>query len=213
MASYNAASSAAAAGHRTGGGSAGAQSESKDRPTSKFDGAHLDGASPTPGQRAFWATHDASVLNPLNWTVMVYMAAHELDVYYKGRFYKRYPAVFGRAGDPGTKLYEGDRRTPVGVYEIIQKYPSYRWGWFLRLNYPNIVDRERYDDLARERVLPVVAGRAVSEGGRIGIHGTDDPTLNRMDVNWTTGCISVEDGAIRELHRLLPVGTVVIIRP
>ena len=35
----------------------------------------------------------------------------------------------------------------------------------------------------------------------------------RGDVNWTTGCISVDDEDVEELKRLLPDGTVVIIKP
>jgi lipoprotein-anchoring transpeptidase ErfK/SrfK len=50
-------------------------------------------------------------------------------------------------------------------------------------------------------------------GGRIGIHGSDEPVLNRGNINWTTGCISVDDEDVEELKRLLPTGTVVIIKP
>jgi len=167
----------------------------------------------TPGERAYLRTRDASMLAPRNWAVMVYKARHELAVYYQGELYKKYRAVFGRSREPGTKVYEGDRRTPEGVYTIVEKYPSYRWKWFMKLDYPNAIDQRRYDELRTAQVLPVVAGKVVGEGGRIGIHGTDNPVLNRSDVNWTTGCISVENADINELHRLLPVGTVVIIRP
>lgn len=167
----------------------------------------------TPGKRAYERTRDASYLDPRSWAVMVYKSRHELDVYYKGRLYNRYHAVFGRSLDHGTKLWEGDRRTPEGVYRIVGKHPSYRWRWFLTLNYPNMVDRERYDQLLQGRVLPVHGGRPVPEGGHIGIHGTDNPLLNDGDVNWTTGCISVDNRDISELRRILPVGTVVIIQP
>ena len=61
--------------------------------------------------------------------------------------------------------------------------------------------------------MPSEHGRPVGVGGRIGIHGTDNPLLNRGDVNWTTGCISVDDEDVEELKRLLPDGTVVIIKP
>jgi len=167
----------------------------------------------TPGERAFEETKDDSYLDPVNWAVMVYKSRHQLVVYYKGRLYRAYHAVFGRSLEPGAKLYEGDRRTPEGVYTIVQKYPSARWRWFLRLNYPNMLDRRRYDNLRDHEVLPVAGGRMVGEGGRIGIHGTDNPRLNRDDVNWTTGCISVDNTDISELSRILPTGTVVIIRP
>jgi L,D-transpeptidase catalytic domain len=167
----------------------------------------------TPGMRAYEMTRDSSYLNPLNWAVMVYKSRHELLVYYKGRIYQHYDAVFGRSLDHGTKLWEGDRRTPEGVYTIVEKHPSLRWRWFLTLNYPNLLDRRRYDELLQGRVLPVRGGHPVAEGGHIGIHGTDNPLLNRGDVNWTTGCISVSNRDVSELRRILPIGTVVIIKP
>jgi hypothetical protein len=179
--------------------------------TARDEAAHRSDL--TPGKRAYELTRGSSFLDSRSWAVMVYKSRHELDVYYKGRLYSRYHAVFGRSLDHGTKLWEGDRRTPEGVYTIVGKHPSYRWRWFLTLNYPNSVDRQRYDELLQGRVLPVRGGHPVAEGGHIGIHGTDNPLLNDGDVNWTTGCISVENRDISELRRILPIGTVVIIQP
>ena len=119
----------------------------------------------------------------------------------------------GRSLFPGTKQYEGDMRTPEGVYAIIKKYPSERFTYFLRLNYPNKVDRNRYTDLLDDDVVPVVEGRRRSAGGAIGIHGTDRPRFNNWDIDWTTGCISIDNQAIEELNNTLPIGTVVIIKP
>ena len=178
---------------------------------------HIDGVVtdliPTPGQLAYQATRDSSYLDPLSWSVTVYKKRHQLLVYYKGRLFKTYHAVFGRSFEPGTKLWEGDRRTPEGVYTIVEEHPSRRWDWFLTLNYPNVLDRRRYEQLRDGGVVPVEDGRPVGVGGRIGIHGSDEPLLNRGNVNWTTGCISVNDQDVDELHKLLPPGTVVIINP
>jgi lipoprotein-anchoring transpeptidase ErfK/SrfK len=168
---------------------------------------------PTPGQLAYRRTRDLSYADPLSWSVMVYKKRHVLIVYYKGRRYQTYHAVFGRNLDDGTKEYEGDRRTPEGVYTIVEKHPSSRWEWFLTLNYPNLVDRLRYYQLVDSDIIPVHNGHVVGVGGRIGIHGTDEPVLNRGNVNWTTGCISVDDDTIEKLHKLLPIGTIVIIGP
>jgi hypothetical protein len=167
----------------------------------------------TPGELAFRRTPDLSYIDPLSWSVMVYKKRHLLIVYYKGRLYRTYHAVFGRNLDDGTKEYEGDRRTPEGVYTIIEKHRSSRWRWFLTLNYPNLIDRLRYDELIDDRDLPMRDGHMVGVGGRIGIHGTDNPILNRGNVNWTTGCISVDNDSIVQLEKLLPVGTIVIIKP
>jgi L,D-transpeptidase catalytic domain len=165
----------------------------------------------TPGQEALSRTTDSSYLNPINWAVMIYKSRHELIVYYKGRFYKSYRAVFGRSLRAGPKLWAGDDRTPEGVYTIVEKHRSKRFRWFLRLNYPNFIDRIRYQRARSDGLLP---GRhRPGEGGNIGIHGTDEPILNSGDINWTTGCVSVGNTAIDELDTLLPIGTLVLIKP
>jgi hypothetical protein len=179
-----------------------------------LSGEHLDGvAAQTPGEREYDETEDDSVLDPHNWAVMAYKSRHEIVVYYKSRLYKIYHAVFGRSPEAGTKLWEGDRRTPEGLYVIVKKYPSKRFRCFLRLNYPNKVDRIRYQELRDEGSVPIDGGRPVPEGTAIGIHGTDEPVLNRGNIDWTTGCISIDNDAIEELDRLLPVGTIVVIKP
>jgi murein L,D-transpeptidase YafK len=165
------------------------------------------------GQIEFDRANEISRTDPHNWAVMIYKARHELKVYFKGRSFKTYHAVFGRSLDAGAKEWEGDRRTPEGVYSIVAEHPSRRWGWFLRLNYPNSVDRERYWQLRQAGLVPVGRGHFSALGGEIGIHGTDQPILNAGDVNWTLGCISVDKWAIEELHTLLPRGTLVVIKP
>jgi hypothetical protein len=191
---------------------AGARSSSTSLDMLRLPGKGIDDGL-TPGELAYRRTPDLSYMDPLSWSVMVYKKRHLLIVYYKGRLFRTYHAVFGRNLDDGTKEYEGDRRTPEGVYTIVEKHRSSRWRWFLTLNYPNLIDRLRYDELIDDRDLPIHAGHVVGVGGRIGIHGTDNPILNRGDVNWTTGCISVDNDTIVQLYKTLPVGTIVIIKP
>ena len=178
----------------------------------KIDGVRTDRV-PTPGQLLFKATRDISFMDPLSWSVSIFKKRHQLILYYKGRMFKNYHAVFGRAFEPGTKLWEGDRRTPEGVYTIVEKHPSRRWDWFLTLNYPNLLDRRRYEQLRDGGAVPTEDGHPLGVGGKIGIHGSDEPLLNKGNINWTTGCISVDDEDVEELKRLLPDGTVVIIKP
>jgi lipoprotein-anchoring transpeptidase ErfK/SrfK len=163
----------------------------------------------SPGQRLYYETRDSSPANSLNWSVHVNKSAHHMEVYYKGRLYKTYHAVFGRSLGAGAKEWEGDMRTPEGDYLIVAKRRSRRFRWFLALNYPNAIDRARFAHL---RAIGEVPG-GVREGGEIGIHGTEMPLLNVGDINWTTGCISVDNSDISELERLLPVGTLVVINP
>lgn len=170
-------------------------------------------AALTAGERALAQTRDDSYLDPANWAVSIYKSRHQLIVYYRGRLFRVYPAVFGRNLENGTKQWEGDLRTPEGVYFIVKKSPSQRFTRFLRLNYPNIVDQRRYEGLVEAGEVPLLDGRRPAVGGAIGIHGTDEPRFNRWNINWTAGCVSVENLAIIELDRLLPVGTLVVIKP
>jgi lipoprotein-anchoring transpeptidase ErfK/SrfK len=163
----------------------------------------------TNGEREYEEDGYASGDNPSNWIVRVFKHNHRLEVYYRDNLYKSYHAVFGRSEYPGPKEMENDRRTPEGDYMIVEKHRSRRFEWFLKLNYPNADDRDHFAELRDDGEIP----RWAREGGQVGIHGTDNPLLNVGDVNWTTGCISIDNQDIDELDRLLPVGTVVIIKP
>ena len=162
-------------------------------PTTKIDGISAYG--------------DLESEDSFTWALHAYKSRHRLEVYFKGHLYRTYHAVFGRNPVPGAKLWEGDRRTPEGSYLIVAKHRSARFGWFLHINYPNEQDHLRFEEGRAAHLIPASA----REGGQIGIHGTDSPYLNVSDINWTTGCISVDNADIGELARILPVGTLVII--
>jgi lipoprotein-anchoring transpeptidase ErfK/SrfK len=147
--------------------------------------------------------------NPFDWVVHAYKSQHRLEVDFRGRRYRSYHAVFGRSPVTGAKVWEGDRRTPEGNYLIVGKHRSARYGWFLHISYPNERDHQRFELSRAAHLIPASA----NEGGEIGIHGTDSPYLNVADIDWTTGCISVDNTDIEEMTRLLPIGTLVIINP
>jgi lipoprotein-anchoring transpeptidase ErfK/SrfK len=161
------------------------------------------------GMRLYDETRDGSETNPMSWSLHVYKSRHLLEVFYKGHLFKTYHAVFGRSQWAGAKTWEGDGRTPEGSYLIVAKHRSQRFRWFLKLNYPNAADEVRFQELRAAHEIP--AGYKV--GGQVGIHGTELSVLNSGDINWTTGCISVDNTGISELARLLPIGTLVVINP
>jgi len=147
---------------------------------------------------------------PEEYFVVIRRACRTLDVYHFGDRIRTFPAVFGVAGS-GRKLYEGDLRTPTGLYMIIDKRPHPRWREFLLLDYPNLEDRHRYWLAMEAGRIPERGDRYAGLGGAIGIHGTDRPAVNRRDEDWTFGCISISNADIEDLARLLPVGTLVLI--
>jgi len=137
--------------------------------------------------------------------VVVRQSCRTLDVYRFGKRIRSYPAVFGQGGTP--KLREGDRRTPIGLYSIIAKRPNPQWRYFFLLDYPSASDVYRHEEAKAAGELD---GRA-DIGGSVGIHGTDKPDKNARGVDWTWGCVSVDNDAIEDLNRLLPLGTPVSI--
>lgn len=142
--------------------------------------------------------------------IVVRTACRTLDVYRHGDRVRSYPAVFGLGGIKD-KLHEGDRRTPTGLYAIVGMRRHPRWRRFLLLDYPNLHDAERYAVAMESGTIPMLGSRPAGLGGAVGIHGTDKPDLNRMNVDWTFGCISLGNADIEDLATLVPVGTPVLI--
>lgn len=137
---------------------------------------------------------------PLAWAesedtfVLVRRSCRTVSVYRRGKWLRTYDNVsFGRV--PGVKQYRGDKRTPEGLYKIVGRRVHPRWSRFLLLDYPNRNDLENHPN----------------PGSEIGIHGSDEPILNRSGVDWTLGCISLLNDDVDEFYRLVPDGTLVLI--
>jgi murein L,D-transpeptidase YafK len=142
--------------------------------------------------------------------IVVDKRCRTLNLYRYGRLVRTYPVVFGRK--PGRKLYEGDQRTPIGLYMIIDKDRHKRWANFMLLDYPTEQDVRRYWQNVSAGAVPKRGGGYAGVGGAIGIHGTDREAFNRTGINWTLGCISLFNSDVKELSASVPVGTLVYIK-
>lgn len=147
---------------------------------------------------------------PLDWArdeeifVVVRRTCRTVSLYRRGEWLRTYEhASFGR--ENGTKLYEGDRRTPSGLYEIVGHRHHPRWSRFLLLDYPNLKDK------AAHRQAYEAGDAPANPGGQVGIHGSDEPRLNELGVDWTFGCISLLNRDVQEMYDLVPDGTLVLI--
>jgi len=109
-------------------------------------------------------------------------------------------------GGAGPKKREGDRVTPVGRYHVTMHQPS-QFKIFLRLDYPNAQDWERFQKLKKAGALPDGA----KIGGDVGIHGGTPPGYNdgTPSHDWTLGCVAVDDDEIVEIAKLVPDGVIV----
>ncbi len=136
--------------------------------------------------------------------VLIKKNAHELVLYQGETVMKTYRVAIGPGG-PGFKKREGDQVTPVGHYHVIMHQPS-AFHLFLRLDYPNADDRARFAKLVASGELP----KDAHIGGDIGIHGSPPQIAWKpihKSVDWTLGCIAVDDAEIDEIGSLVLDGT------
>jgi murein L,D-transpeptidase YafK len=136
--------------------------------------------------------------------VVIEKASRKLTIYRAGELLKSYDIALGR--DPaGDKQFEGDGRTPEGLYAIDFRKKDSSFHLSLHISYPSPADRKAAAAMGK---LP---------GGDIMIHGLRNglgflgPAHRLFD--WTEGCIAVTDAEIEELWRAVPDGTPVEIRP
>lgn len=113
-----------------------------------------------------------------------------------------YPVAFG--GNPvGHKQFEGDNKTPEGVYFVDYKNPQSQYLKSLHISYPNKKD------------LEFAKSQGKSAGGDIMIHGFPTDKRKRYWVemahpgNWTQGCVAVTDQEIEEIYSLVKENTLV----
>ena len=107
---------------------------------------------------------------------------------------KQYNVVTGK--NSGPKQCDGDKKTPEGVYKIIEKRDS-KYHKFLALDYPRAKDIKKAKELG------------CKPGDSIGIHSW----IEGLPVDSSLGCIRVKTKEeILEVNRLVSVGTEVEIR-
>lgn len=136
--------------------------------------------------------------------LVVYKSKRQLLAYSNGQLIKTYHVSLG--GQPaGDKEFEGDEKTPEGIYFINDKNPNSGYHKNLGISYPND------NDLAYSKNLNKPAG------GDIKIHGLRNYTgfigkFHRWS-DWTLGCIAVTNDEIDELYDAVKIGTPIDIRP
>ncbi|NLY59088.1 MAG: L,D-transpeptidase family protein [Gammaproteobacteria bacterium] len=136
--------------------------------------------------------------------LLIHKQERRLEVISEGQIIRSYRIALGRQ-PLGHKQYRGDNRTPEGIYHIDWRQRSPNYNLSLHLDYPNLKDRAE------------AWKRGADPGGMIMIHGTpideDYPEWFFKGLDWTNGCIALDNASMRELWELVPDGTRVEIRP
>jgi murein L,D-transpeptidase YafK len=136
--------------------------------------------------------------------IVILKSKRTLTLYQGEKVLRTYQVALGTV-PIGPKQMHGDHKTPEGNYRINARNAHSHYHLGLHISYPNAIDRKNARRLA------------VSPGGDIMIHGLPPSyaylgALHRQ-TDWTDGCIAVTDQEIEEIWQLVPVGTVVEIRP
>jgi murein L,D-transpeptidase YafK len=136
--------------------------------------------------------------------VLVEKSARRLSLLRNGATLKTYRVALGRA-PTGAKEYEGDQRTPEGIYTIDFHKPDSDYHLALHVSYPEQRDIDR------------AGAQGLSAGSDIMIHGLPNGRawigrFHRRN-DWTAGCIALTDFEIEEIYRAVPDGTLIELRP
>jgi murein L,D-transpeptidase YafK len=134
--------------------------------------------------------------------VLVDKSDRRLELWRGGEIIRSYRVALG--GNPeGPKRQEGDQRTPEGDYVIDYRNPNSRYHLSLHVSYPSAAD------------LLESGRRGVPPGGDIFIHGLPNgwPASVAPKVDWTLGCIALDNAEIEEVWSLVPDGTPIRIVP
>ena len=123
--------------------------------------------------------------------LVVRKSERKMEAYSEGNLIKTYDIALGK--DPvGHKQFEGDNKTPEGIYIINDRNPRSAYYKNLGVSYPNATDKANALKLGK------------SPGADIKIHGLRNyrgymGKLHKMK-DWTAGCIAVTNDEMDELY-------------
>jgi murein L,D-transpeptidase YafK len=156
--------------------------------------------------------------------VVVEKSLNKMTVFYQGKPLKSFLCVSG-VNTQGDKQKQGDNRTPEGQFFITDKerlnddpYLGRKW---MGISYPDDVHAQKalenklisfnqYQEIIAANEEKVQPPQNTPLGGWIGIHGGRED-LTKQGINWTEGCLAMQDKDLEELYGLVQYGTPIII--
>ena len=159
-------------------------------------------------------------------SVTIFKARHELW-FFRGDKPTKVYRVFLGSSPKGHKRERGDYKTPEGDYRVVEKRGNSKFHRFIAIDYPNMKDANRaYEEgrITADQWVEILSAAETGSkppwdtplGGFIGIHGIGDDEEYKLrlieDMDWTNGCVAINNRDVDELFRLLPIGSTVRIR-
>lgn len=157
--------------------------------------------------------------------LLVDTRANTLSVMWGDRPVEVFDRIVVGSSGVGIKQRRGDNKTPIGVFRVGWINERSRFRTFFGLDYPNLDHAEqalrdnRIDWLTYQRIrAALLDGRTPPQdtplGGQIGIHGVGngDPAVHAAGINWTAGCVALDNRQIDALRPWVQMGMRVEIR-
>lgn len=155
-------------------------------------------------RRASLTPPDAAPTESLVDRIVVHKMARRMELIRDGKPIRTYHVDLGWQ-TLGHKQYEGDGRTPEGVYWIEGRNAQSQFHRALKISYPNEEDRAR------------ARARGESPGGMIMIHGQPNNPASyaraQKKRDWTEGCIAVSNDEVDEIWAMVADGTTIELLP
>jgi hypothetical protein len=166
--------------------------------------AQLPAAAAAPLQTSAIAGPSVEAALPLADRVVVRKGERKLQLLRNGVALRTYKVALGLRPE-GHKQFEGDFRTPEGMYRLTRRNPNSEYFLSIQVDYPNA------QDVARARK------QGLRPGGAIMIHGQPNIPKKTRDyysnVDWTEGCIAVSNSDMVEIWLMTPPDTPIEILP
>lgn len=137
--------------------------------------------------------------------LLVNKSEKTMKAFCNGQLLKTYQISIGKNAI-GHKVFEGDNKTPEGIYTINDRNPNSSYHKNLAISYPNTKDRATAKKIGR------------SPGGNIKIHGMPNgifALVNKLHrgIGFTFGCIMVTNSEVDELYNAVVPNAKIEIRP
>jgi murein L,D-transpeptidase YafK len=135
--------------------------------------------------------------------ILVYKSRHELQAFSNSKLIVTYKIAIGKNAI-GAKEYQGDLKTPEGMYTINDRNPNSGYHKNLGISYPNKQDVFRAKTLGRPTGGDIKIHGLRNGGGHVGkFHRWTD---------WTNGCIALDNAEMDELYDHVALGAPIEIR-
>ena len=157
--------------------------------------------------------------------VVITRSSQELKIMNGKQIIKQFHIAYGKGGK-GAKRILGDKKTPLGVYKIINFKGNSQFHYFMQIDYPNLLDawygyKNKVISAAEFKYISMaiknnnIPPQDTKLGGFIGIHGIGETNKEKLTIhraiNWTQGCIAMTNEEINLLRKYVGIGTRVTI--